>query len=73
MDALGLPARTDRQPTVLSIRQALIERAAKARERVCPPNHCLTCYRFFYRALYIGCCICTGHITQDAPRPFSNQ
>ena len=73
MDVVGLPARADGKPTVLSIRQALIERAAKARERVCPPNHCPTCYRFFYRALYIGCCICTGHITQDAPRPFSNQ
>ena len=68
---MGLPARPDRQPTVLTIRQALRDKAAKARERVCPPNHCPTCFRSFYRALYIGCCICTGHVSLDAPRPFT--
>jgi hypothetical protein len=71
MDALGLPARTDGKPTVLSIRKALIKRAAKARERVTPPNHCPTCQKYYCRLLLTGCCICTGHITQDAPRPFS--
>jgi hypothetical protein len=70
MDAVGLPARTDGKPTVLSIRQALIERAVKAREKVTPPNHCPTCHKHHCRLLYIGCCICTGHISQDAPRPF---
>jgi hypothetical protein len=52
---------------------SLIEKAAKARERVTPPNHCTHCHKHHCRLLYIGCCICTGHITQDAPRPFSNK
>jgi len=73
VDALGLSARTDRPPTVLSIRQALIERAAKAREKITPPNHCAHCHKYHCRLLYIDYCICTGHISQDAPRPFSKQ
>ena len=70
---MGLPRQGDGQPTVLSIRQTLIEKAAKAREKITPPNHCAHCHKYYCRLLYIGCCICTGHISQDAPRPFSKQ
>jgi hypothetical protein len=70
---MGLPRQGDGQPTVLSIRQTLIEKAAKAREKITPPNHCAHCHKYHCRLLLANCCICTGHISQDAPRPFSKQ
>ena len=70
---MGLPPRTDGKSTVLSIRQALVEKAAKSREKITPPNHCPTCHKYHCRLLLTGCCICTGHISQEAPRPFPNQ
>jgi hypothetical protein len=70
---VGLSSPTDRQPTFLSIKQALAERAHKARARVCQPNHCPTCFHKHYRALLIDCCVCTGHIDLSPPRPFSKQ
>jgi hypothetical protein len=68
---MGLPAPADRKRPVLTVRQALIEKAAKAREKVTPHNHCPTCHKIYCRLLLIGCCICTGDISQDAPRPFA--
>lgn len=65
MVALRQP--TDEGRAVLTIREKLRAIAEAKRERVCPPNHCPTCFRSYGRALFMGCCICTGHVSTARP------
>jgi hypothetical protein len=44
------------------VRQVLIERARKLREEPVPAGCCAQCFARHCRALYIGHCVCTGHI-----------
>lgn len=62
MGNLELPYRADRDTTVLTIVQVLINKARALRHIAVPDGCCDYCYHHHGRGLYSDHCVCTGHI-----------
>lgn len=72
MGNLELPYRADRDTTVLTIVQLLINKARALRHIVVPDGCCAYCYHHHGRGLLVDHCVCSGHIDLSRKDIFTN-